>query len=153
LSTLGGSQDQTLWTKRGIVRLGFFIKSERAKLFRDWAEDFILRPAELAQLPAPSIPEAHAPLLLTDTQYRYSDMGGKDVVTFDHNGVTYYALRQIYALLGLRTDITKVADRLNRRSVLAIKAALFGQPPSWYVSHKGLQIILTAKRQLNLFTV
>lgn len=33
---------QTLWTKRGIVRLGFFIKSERAKLFRDWAEDLVI---------------------------------------------------------------------------------------------------------------
>lgn len=32
-----------LWTKRGIVRLGFFIKSERAKMFRDWAEDLILQ--------------------------------------------------------------------------------------------------------------
>lgn len=34
---------QVLWTKRGIVRLGFFIKSERAKLFRDWAEELILK--------------------------------------------------------------------------------------------------------------
>lgn len=33
---------QIFWTKRGIVRLGFFIKSSRAKLFRDWAEDVIL---------------------------------------------------------------------------------------------------------------
>jgi len=32
-----------LWTKRGIVRLGFFIKSERAKLFRDWAEELIIK--------------------------------------------------------------------------------------------------------------
>lgn len=31
------------WTKRGIVRLGFFIRSERAKRFRDLAEDLILR--------------------------------------------------------------------------------------------------------------
>ena len=31
------------WTKAGIVRLGFFIKSERAKLFRDWAENVILQ--------------------------------------------------------------------------------------------------------------
>ncbi len=30
------------WTKAGIVRLGFFIRSERAKLFRDWAENVIL---------------------------------------------------------------------------------------------------------------
>ncbi len=32
------------WTKKGIVRLGFFIKSERAKKFRDWAEDYIVNP-------------------------------------------------------------------------------------------------------------
>lgn len=31
-----------MWTKRGIVRLGFFIKSERAKQFRDWAEDYVI---------------------------------------------------------------------------------------------------------------
>jgi hypothetical protein len=31
-----------LWTKRGIVRLGFFIKSDRAKLFRDWAEELVI---------------------------------------------------------------------------------------------------------------
>lgn len=39
---------QTLWTKRGIVRLGFFIKSERAKLFRDWAEDLVIFTSEQA---------------------------------------------------------------------------------------------------------
>jgi hypothetical protein len=33
----------TFWTKRGVIRLGFFIKSERARLFRDWAEDLIIR--------------------------------------------------------------------------------------------------------------
>ena len=32
----------TLWTKRGVVRLGFFIRSKRAKLFRDRAEDLVL---------------------------------------------------------------------------------------------------------------
>jgi hypothetical protein len=36
------------WTKRGIVRLGFFIKSERAKLFRDWAEDLMIETIERA---------------------------------------------------------------------------------------------------------
>lgn len=38
----------TCWTKRGIVRLGFFIKSERAKLFRDWAEDLVIFTTEQA---------------------------------------------------------------------------------------------------------
>lgn len=49
-----GSKYQTFWTKRGVIRLGFFIKSERAKRFRDWAEDLIIgaseKPRELTRL-------------------------------------------------------------------------------------------------------
>lgn len=37
-----GASRTTMWTKRGIVRLGFFIKSERARMFRDWAEELVL---------------------------------------------------------------------------------------------------------------
>jgi prophage antirepressor-like protein len=33
---------KTMWTKRGIVKLGFFIKSQRAQQFRDWAENFLI---------------------------------------------------------------------------------------------------------------
>ncbi|WP_313214218.1 hypothetical protein [Soonwooa sp.] len=36
----------TLWSKRGIIRLGFFIKSKRAILFRDWAEELIINVLE-----------------------------------------------------------------------------------------------------------
>ncbi len=35
----GQRRNIVFWTKRGVIRLGFFIKSERARLFRDWAED------------------------------------------------------------------------------------------------------------------
>jgi hypothetical protein len=49
-----------LWTKRGIVRLGFFIKSERAKLFRDWAEELVInrldRQLTLFEQPAKALP-------------------------------------------------------------------------------------------------
>lgn len=38
----GGSTRATMWTKSGVIRLGFFIKSERARLFRDWAENLVL---------------------------------------------------------------------------------------------------------------
>lgn len=37
------AHNAVLWTKRGIVRLGFAMRSERAKLFRDWAEDLIIK--------------------------------------------------------------------------------------------------------------
>lgn len=42
--------NKVFWTKRGIVRLGFFIKSERARLFRDWAEDLIINVNEQRDL-------------------------------------------------------------------------------------------------------
>ena len=32
-----------MWTKRGVIRLGMFIRSERARKFRDAAEDLILK--------------------------------------------------------------------------------------------------------------
>ena len=50
-----GSSRGTLWTKRGIVRLGFVIRSERARLFRDWAEDLVLAVVDKpAAQPVPS---------------------------------------------------------------------------------------------------
>jgi prophage antirepressor-like protein len=42
VQTRGGKQSVIHWTKKGIVRLGFFIKSQKAKAFRDWAEDYIV---------------------------------------------------------------------------------------------------------------
>ena len=50
-----------LWTKRGIVRLGFFIKSERAKLFRDWAEDVIINVLENGENFLRPVPVLQAP--------------------------------------------------------------------------------------------
>lgn len=42
--------NQVFWTKRGIVRLGFFVRSERAKLFRNWAEDLIIGSQQVNQI-------------------------------------------------------------------------------------------------------
>lgn len=39
----GGSTTKIFWTKKGVIRLGFFVKSQKAKQFRDWAEDLILK--------------------------------------------------------------------------------------------------------------
>lgn len=41
-----GNPTITLWTKRGIIRLGFFIRSPRAIAFRDMAEDLVLGAVE-----------------------------------------------------------------------------------------------------------
>ncbi len=52
VQTKGGKQKIIFWTKKGIVRLGFFIKSEQAKKFRDWAEDYIVNPRKNSSIKA-----------------------------------------------------------------------------------------------------
>lgn len=54
-----GGGSVTRWTKRGIVRLGFFIRSQRAKRFRDLAEDLVIRHLEGEAAPhhLPPVPE------------------------------------------------------------------------------------------------
>lgn len=34
-----------MWTKKGVIALGFFVRSEKAKQFRRWAEDLIIEAA------------------------------------------------------------------------------------------------------------
>jgi hypothetical protein len=49
VSVTKGDGVDTFWTKKGVVRLGFFIKSKQAKKFRDWAEDLIVNKKPLTQ--------------------------------------------------------------------------------------------------------
>lgn len=49
-STLKCAHNAVLWTKRGVVRLGFAMRSDRAKLFRDWAEELIIKVDEQRNL-------------------------------------------------------------------------------------------------------
>lgn len=41
-----GGEPTVYWTKKGVIRLGFFIRSQHAKRFRDWAEDLIVKKME-----------------------------------------------------------------------------------------------------------
>lgn len=42
-NTLRNAQpNQVFWTKQGVIRVGFFIQSERAKKFRDWVEVLVV---------------------------------------------------------------------------------------------------------------
>lgn len=64
-----GTRQATLWTQRGVVRLGFFLTSPRAKAFRDWAEDLVLVEATTALGIAPAVARLAADL--TEEQMMY----------------------------------------------------------------------------------
>ena len=86
--------NSVLWTKRGIVRLGFFIKSERAKLFRDWAEELIIKVEEQRDLFGASL--KFAP---------------KQLTTRNHNRLTQERMISILA------DVCRIDDRELRLSI------------------------------------
>ncbi|MBD1860021.1 MULTISPECIES: hypothetical protein [Leptolyngbya] len=64
------------WSRRGIVRLGFLIDSDRARAFRDAAEDFILSPQTEPE-PVPLI----APDTRCNVQQRRSLQAGIAIFT------------------------------------------------------------------------
>lgn len=87
--------NSTLWTKRGIVRLGFFIKSERAKFFRDWAEELIIKLDEQTDLFGQSV----AAKKLSEPKKR------------NHNRLTAERLLDIMA------DVVKIDDEYLRLKI------------------------------------
>lgn len=60
VSELGG-RPGTMWTKRGVIRIGFMVNSEIAREFRDWAEDYIIDGGPKVSTPA--IPQTFAQAL------------------------------------------------------------------------------------------
>lgn len=48
---------EVYYTKKGVIRLGFLIKTPLAKQFRDWAEDFIIKKSDEEK--AISIPKTY----------------------------------------------------------------------------------------------
>lgn len=121
--TKGGTQSVTHWTKKGIVRLGFFIKSERAKKFRDWAEDYIVNQKlssestiqiELSKLNQ-EIKDLKNQLALKVQQEQHSFSGYYDSSWFYRKRENPYALtREGWLLLLDECERTLVAERQKR---------------------------------------
>ena len=86
---------QIFWTKRGIVRLGFFIKSEQAKLFRDWAEDLIINMLEAGENFLKPVPVLQAPKKR------------------NHNRLTQDRM------IGILSDVAKIDDSALRLSLIS----------------------------------
>lgn len=94
----GGSKiphNAVLWTKRGVIRLGFSMRSHRAKLFRDWAEELIVSVSENADNFLRPVPVLEAPKKR------------------NHNRLTQERMITILA------DVAKIDDRELRLSLIS----------------------------------
>lgn len=72
----GMTKKRTLWTKRGVIRLGMFIKSGRAIKFRDWAENLIIEKLEPKSIKPkrPALPQGSDFRKNSDGIYYYEPM-------------------------------------------------------------------------------
>ncbi|MEV9527789.1 hypothetical protein AB0W38_04220 [Aliarcobacter butzleri] len=111
-----------VWTKNGIVRLGFFIKSERAKKFRDWAEDYIVNQKSLV--------ETNIQIELSELRQEIKDLKKQLILKEDENPFKgfyganwafrkreneYAYSRKDWMLLLNECERTLVTERQNRK--------------------------------------
>lgn len=89
--TLGNMQPHAVyWTKNGIVRLGFIIQSKRGKIFRDWAENVILKAL------TPELPKTLPP-----------------ITKRNHNRLTQERM------ISILSDVARIEDRELRLSLIS----------------------------------
>ena len=112
---------KTIWTKRGVIRLGMFIRSERAKIFRDWAEDLIL---ERVEQPVPASPLA----ALEQTLSVLKDQESRLLALEKDRDDTHAKLDEIYT----GGDLYQLLLEKVRQKGAAL-AVIFGQDQSVYI--------------------
>ncbi len=132
LSTPGGQQKQTLWTKRGLVRLGFFIRSERAKKFRDWCEDLVLKELDTSlgySEPSLGVPDIRDELDQEFFRRRYGSFNPMAQFEILHNGIRAYAYActrhgflisslELSRLLGVAPSTLRVLQHYHKAKTL-----------------------------------
>jgi hypothetical protein len=74
--TPGGLQQVVMWSQRGVVRLGFMITSDRARRFRDFAEELVVSPRASAPDPVSASPLALSRALLEALEVQESRITG-----------------------------------------------------------------------------
>jgi len=139
---------QTFWTKAGVIRLGFFIKSERAKLFRTWAENLILDKMEEAEL------KTESQIFLKYANYEpgkvYTHKLGKTMIlaTKNDKGELFFHLHSLLAFLKYKTERSNAyLTRLPDDSYIKI---MKGKKAQNFISSAGIPELLTlAKHNLN----
>lgn len=133
--TLGGEQSATFWTRQGVIRLGFFIKSPQARQFRDWAEDYLLHGITAAMGTDTTPPPAHAQQILETVQRRLID------------GTTWYVFSQLMVQLGSsNVRATQYLKQLPAGTYA--KLPMRGHPDGlWFVTHEGAMLLIARRRK------
>lgn len=142
-NTLGKSiqPHQVFYTKRGVVRLGFFIKSDRARLFRDWAEDVIIH--QLSEFSA-NLAGADKPTYTNQILYEFDTRVRTKLV----NGELYYKVRDI-SLLCKVPNTSNVMQKLPNLNNFMKITADFWDIAEWWCNKDGVRQFLRTTKNPN----
>jgi hypothetical protein len=132
---------QTFWTKRGIIRLGFFVKSDLARLFRDWAEDLIVHQMDAY---SKNLSDADLPPYINNIRYEFDTRVRRKVV----NDVLWYKVRDI-SLLCLVPDTSYCMKRLPSLDNFMKITPDFWNVAEWWCNEEGVKQFLKTKKTAN----
>lgn len=133
---------QIYFTKRGIVRLGFFIKSERARMFRDWAEDLIIH--QLDEF-SKNLEGADMPPYVNDILYEFSTR----VRTKRINDEIWYKVRDVSLLCKVNETSTLMRNLPSLDNFIKITPD-FWNIAEWWCNRDGLRQFLRTRKNPNL---
>jgi len=132
---------QVFYTKRGIVRLGFFIKSKNARLFRDWAEDLIVHQLETAT----NFVGADIPPYISDIMYEFDTRVRTKMI----NDEKWYKVRDISLLV--KVPVTSLLMS-NLSSLVNFKKMTsdFWNVGEWWCNRDGVREFLNTRKNKNM---
>lgn len=132
---------QIYYTKRGVVRLGFFIKSDRARLFRDWAEDLIIHQLEEY---SQNLAGADRPPYTNNVLYEFDTRVRTKLI----NNEMYFKVRDI-SLLCKVTCTSQVMKNLKSLDNFIKITADFWDIAEWWCNRDGVREFLLTRKNPN----
>ena len=132
---------QVFYTKRGVVRLGFFIKSDRARLFRDWAEDLIIH--QLNEFSA-NLADADKPPYTNQILYDFETRVRTKII----NDQVHYKVRDISLLCKVKNTSVVMKYLPNLNNFVKITAD-FWDVAEWWANKEGVSQFLRTTKNHN----
>jgi hypothetical protein len=133
---------QVFYTKRGVVRLGFFIKSDRARFFRDWAEDLIIH--QLNEY-ADNLSGADKPPFTSPIRYDFESRVRTKVI----NDEIYYKVRDMSLLCGIEHTSMVMRMLPNLNNFMKITGD-YWSIAEWWCNKEGVRQFLTIRKNRNM---
>lgn len=137
----GLQSGQIFWTKRGIIRLGFFVKSDLARLFRDWAEDLIIHQMDAY---SENLTEADLPPYINDIRYEFDSRVRRKLI----NDILFFKVRDV-SLMCRVPDTSSCMKRLPSLDNFMKMTTDHWNVAEWWCNEEGLKQFLQTKKNPN----